>query len=59
MVLVVVGTSDRDGLCLDPSVEQDELERVAFDSARVSGDLGCVLVVDDAQFEDVPCADAS
>jgi hypothetical protein len=31
-------------------VEQNELVRVAFDGARVGGDLGGVLVMDDAQF---------
>ncbi len=56
VVLVVVGTrdSDRDGLSLNPGVEQNELVRVAFNGARVGGDLSGVLVMDDAQFEGCP-----
>jgi hypothetical protein len=59
MVLVVVGASDRDGLSITLIVEQNELARVACNCARISLYLGNVLVVEDRQFEGVPCADAS
>ncbi len=60
VVLVVVGASNCYILSLHLGVEPNELARVALNGARVGGgDLGGVLVVDDAQFESVPCADAS
>jgi hypothetical protein len=42
VVLVVVGACSRDGLGLNLGVEPNELGRVAFDSAYVSGDLGAI-----------------
>ncbi len=53
LVLVVVGTSYRHGLSLDLGVEPNKLARVALNCARMGRDLGCVLVVDDAQLERV------
>jgi hypothetical protein len=51
VVLVRVGASDRNGLSLNLGVEPSLLARVAFNGARMGGDLGGVLVVDDAHFE--------
>ncbi len=59
VVLVVVGASNSYSLGLILGMEQNELVLVAFERARVGSDLGGVLVVDDAQFEGVPYADAS
>jgi hypothetical protein len=59
VVLVIVGSSDSDGLCFNLGMEQNDLARVAFNGARMGRELGCILVVDDVQFEGVPCADAS
>jgi hypothetical protein len=39
-------------------VEPDELARVAFDWARMGGNLGCIPVVDDTQIERVAGADS-
>ncbi len=52
VVLVVVGASDSNGLSLN-------LGRIAFNGARMGRDLAGVLVVDDTQFEGMPCADES
>ncbi len=53
MVLVLVRAGDSNGLSLDLGVEPNELARVAFNGASMGGDLGRVLVVDDAQLERV------
>ncbi len=53
VVLVLVRAGDSNGLSLDLGVEPNELARVAFNGARMGGDLGRVLVVDDAQLERV------
>jgi hypothetical protein len=59
VVLVVVGARDHNGLGLNLGVEPNELACVAFNGARMDRDLRVELVVDDAQFEGAPCADAS
>ncbi len=53
MLFVIVGASNRHGLSLDLGVEPNELTRVSFNGARVVGDPGSVLVLNDAQFERV------
>ncbi len=58
VVLLVVGAVDSDGLSVDPGVELKELVRVALRSEHVGGDLGCVLVADDAQLERVAGVDS-
>jgi hypothetical protein len=50
-VLLVVGASDRDGLGVDQDEEPDEHVRVALHGTCVGGDVGGVLVADDAQLE--------
>ncbi len=56
LVFRLVWACNRDGLGLDPGVEQEELVRVALHGARVDGDPGGILVADDAQLQLVPVA---
>ncbi len=44
-MLVEVGVRNRNSLSLKLGVEQNELALVAFNGARMSSNLGCVLVV--------------
>ncbi len=46
-------------LGVDLGVQALELARTPFKCARVGGNLGCILVLHDAQFECVPLAHVS
>ncbi len=59
VVLVLVGDSDRHGLSLDLGVEPTECALVEFNGARMDCNLGCVLVVDDAQLERIGVVQAN
>ncbi len=55
----IVGAGDCDGLYVNLGVEPNEFALVAFNGARMGGNLGRVLVVDDAQLERVSVVQAS
>ncbi len=59
MVICIIGAGDCDGLYVNLGVEPNEFALVAFNGARMGGDLGRVLVVDDAQLERVSVVQAS